>query len=284
MKSLFYLAMFSTAFICGCSKPKAPNKIPPIKIEPTKITTPRPSPKLEWNKELVILDPGHGGIDPGCVHADGGKLAVEDEYAYDVCCRAKTYLEAKGYKVVFTIIDKVTKYEEREIAFIPPDLNEVLVASPDLIPRGRDKKSMNLRIKAATDAVTKFKPKKIFWISVHIDAVPDTSLQGAHIVTPYAGNFTQSMIRSLKEKELLRQKDGLEYHPVGLNGMPRKLYLLRPDKNPFRSCLLLELGNIKNDTDRNRMFEPESRNKWAEGISDGVFKASALPPQLSSTR
>ncbi len=46
----------------------------------------------------IVLDPGHGGNDPGAVNGDYNEATLMLEYAKDI----KTALEAKGYKVLLT--------------------------------------------------------------------------------------------------------------------------------------------------------------------------------------
>ena len=57
----------------------------------------------------VILDPGHGGLDPGAIVAtrvDGGKTVhvVEDEYVHDIALRAAVLLKLHGADVEMTLL------------------------------------------------------------------------------------------------------------------------------------------------------------------------------------
>jgi len=57
----------------------------------------------------IVLDPGHGGIDPGAivptVDGSGKKLyVVEDEYVYDITLRAYVLLRLHGAKVDITLL------------------------------------------------------------------------------------------------------------------------------------------------------------------------------------
>lgn len=49
--------------------------------------------------KIVCLDPGHG---PGCVNRSPDGSYQEQEFAYDVACRVKARLEARGVAVVLT--------------------------------------------------------------------------------------------------------------------------------------------------------------------------------------
>jgi N-acetylmuramoyl-L-alanine amidase len=48
--------------------------------------------------DTIVLDPGHGGHDPGAV----GALGLEKTYALDTCFRLKRKLETLGYKIIMT--------------------------------------------------------------------------------------------------------------------------------------------------------------------------------------
>ncbi|EEH00981.1 putative N-acetylmuramoyl-L-alanine amidase [Borreliella finlandensis] len=59
--------------------------------------------------KLIILDPGHGGLDPGAIVKSRDGLGnevfvVEDEYVYDIALRLYVYLKEEGANVEFTIL------------------------------------------------------------------------------------------------------------------------------------------------------------------------------------
>jgi N-acetylmuramoyl-L-alanine amidase len=56
----------------------------------------------------VVLDPGHGGDDPGAINERAG--LVERDLVLDIAHRAKTLLEAAGYSVALTRADNETGY------------------------------------------------------------------------------------------------------------------------------------------------------------------------------
>ena len=45
----------------------------------------------------VVLDPGHGGFEPGAVTSDG---IAEADLNYEVAVRAEELLEARGFEVL----------------------------------------------------------------------------------------------------------------------------------------------------------------------------------------
>ncbi|WKC58170.1 LysM peptidoglycan-binding domain-containing protein [Borrelia sp. P9F1] len=69
----------------------------------------RPVKNNKLKNKLIIIDPGHGGLDPGAiVKAKDGLgneiFVVEDEYVYDIALRLYVYLKEYGANVELTIL------------------------------------------------------------------------------------------------------------------------------------------------------------------------------------
>lgn len=145
---------------------------------------------------VVILDPGHGGMDPGTMsHA-----IREHDYVFDVASRlrrelethtaAKVYLtlDEPGQKSVPSTGDELAFNRRRSVLTTPPFLAE---------EDGETAVAVNLRwylanslyrrlVKSGTD------PDKIVFVSLHADA-RHPSLRGAMIYVPGASFRTGSM-------------------------------------------------------------------------------------------
>ncbi|QBK63041.1 LysM peptidoglycan-binding domain-containing protein [Borrelia miyamotoi] len=64
---------------------------------------------VKLKNKLIIIDPGHGGLDPGAIvkARDGLNneiFVVEDEYVYDIALRLYVYLKEYGANVELTIL------------------------------------------------------------------------------------------------------------------------------------------------------------------------------------
>jgi N-acetylmuramoyl-L-alanine amidase len=125
---------------------------------------------------IVILDPGHGGNDPGTLGHFGGNEIFEDEVVYDIVCRIKKLLETTTMaKVEMTLVDKSDRYEVNDVSFFQDDNDEYVLTNPQY--RNHDAKvAANLRwylansiFRRATSAGVN--PDKVVFVSFHADSL-----------------------------------------------------------------------------------------------------------------
>jgi len=135
----------------------------------------------------VILDAGHGGVDPGAL-AHG---LNEHEYVYDVMCRLKKKLEDDTGAVVHpTIRDRKKGYALRSAKSLPHDAQEEILTTP---PHRNDSSQdttigVNLRWYLANSIfrglVSQGVPEeRIVFISLHADSL-HPSLRGGMVYIP----------------------------------------------------------------------------------------------------
>ncbi|HEX4826462.1 MAG TPA: N-acetylmuramoyl-L-alanine amidase [Candidatus Polarisedimenticolaceae bacterium] len=136
---------------------------------------------------VVIVDPGHGGMDPGTT----GHGLFEHDYVFDVASRLKRDLEAKtAAKVYLTLDDPVSGAVPSSGDAIAPNRKRTVLTSPAFLAAedGETAVAVNLRwylanslfrklVKAGTD------PDKIVFLSLHADA-RHPSLRGAMVYVP----------------------------------------------------------------------------------------------------
>lgn len=63
----------------------------------------------EENNKIIVIDPGHGGIDGGAKSANG---IIEKDINLSISLKTKAALESKGYKVIMTRSEDVGLYTE----------------------------------------------------------------------------------------------------------------------------------------------------------------------------
>jgi len=136
----------------------------------------------------VILDPGHGGTDPGAI---GYYKMPEDEYAYDVACRIRDILKSETQaEVHMTITDKKTGFSIINEKRLEDNKDEVLNTTP---PYNLDdsRTAVNLRCYLVNSIFQRLvksgvEPEKIVFTSFHFDARYRDS-RGVMIYIPGSG-------------------------------------------------------------------------------------------------
>jgi len=138
---------------------------------------------------VVVLDPGHGGSDPGAINH---KYALyEDEINYDVACRIKRLLETTTRaKVQMTLIDPSLGHKPVDSKRFQHDKDEQLLTHPRY-SNGRAYDSLVLRWHLANDIYRRERAagvdrRKIIFTSIHTDALFNSKKRGAMIYLPGA--------------------------------------------------------------------------------------------------
>jgi N-acetylmuramoyl-L-alanine amidase len=55
---------------------------------------------------VAVVDPGHGGTDPGSFRMFRGERVVENEYVYDVSVRVARIIREKSGLAILTVLPK----------------------------------------------------------------------------------------------------------------------------------------------------------------------------------
>lgn len=194
-----------------------------------------------------VLDPGHGGIDPGTtVRAKDGEgrsfTIVEDEYVYDITLRIYVLLRLHGAEVTLTMLspNHLIRQNSPVSRTFVHDRNEVFNSAewnrrdrPGAWPKG-GQKYLNARIGVARDAFRGVPESKRVFLSFHADNVPAL---GEAVSLLYQKNRygTDTVSRGLA-KRLLPDLG------AGARMKGQDLGVLR--QNPARYKLLVELRNL----------------------------------------
>ena len=205
---------------------------------------------------------GHGGPDPGAIGTYQGHKLHEDEYAYDIVLRLGRELMMRGAKVHFIIQDKkdgirsgaILKNSKRETCMgkeIPLDQTARLRQRAQMIDQlaKKDKSAYKRAIFVHIDSRSQGKQTDVFFY---------------HAPGSKQGKRLAERMRNTLASKYKRHQPGR-----GFNGTvsERGLYVLR---NTQPVGVYLELGNIRNSRDQQRLVLENNRQALAKWIAEAI--------------
>ena len=197
----------------------------------------------------IVIDPGHGGLDPGTVvpsiDGNGERLyVVEDEYCYDMALRAYVLLRLHGARVHMTILSPNHLIRQNQ----PPAqtfVNEKSEVYNSLAlsrtggkgewPRGTAK-GLRRRVQITRDALRGAPADRTVFLSFHADITPGAP--EAHMVLYYES-------RDGRRRDTTSRRFARALLPAlgaGSHTRGQGLAVLR--NNPARYKVLVEMRNL----------------------------------------
>lgn len=181
--------------------------------------------------KTIVLDPGHGGSDPGAIGPTG---LQEKQVTLPIAEYLKSILEAKGAKVILTRTTDVDVYG----------------------PHASGVDELQARVNVANGT------RADAFISIHINSFSNPNVGG--IATYYFDGSDQS-------KKLASAVQGQIAEHSGFNGdrgiQPGNLYVLRHSLMP---SILVELGFISNPKEEGHLKESSTRQQFANELAKGL--------------
>lgn len=181
----------------------------------------------------IMLDPGHGGIDPGAI---GAGDIYEKDYVLDIVLQMAEILRSHGLNV------GLTRDTDRDVSHL---VSEGTRHRRDLLGRFKLMNQAHLGI------------------SVHTNASKDPKQSGA-IVFYMKDQYIDEIYARLVLEELEKVQILNEPKPI-----PRNTLLLPKAKPPV---LLVEVGFMSNSTDLAKLGDPQFRANVARAICDGILR------------
>lgn len=192
--------------------------------------------KVEKDRQCVVIDAGHGGIDPGKVGING---VNEKDINLQIAMLVKKYLEAAGVDVVMT----------RET---DEGLND---------PNASNKKVQDMKRRIAL--IDETAPDVT--VSIHQNSYPEEYVHGAQVF--YYDNSTQG--RKLAESiqsQLVEKADPENTRQIKAND---SYYLLKKTGIPI---VIVECGFLSNSAEAEKLCSGEYQDRVAWAIHMGILR------------
>ena len=218
----------------------------------------------------VIIDPGHGGLDPGTIvptRLEGEKTVhvVEDEYVYDIALRAAVLLRLHGARVELTLLspnhlirsnDPATStfVNEQNEVFNSARLNERNASSA--WPRGGNPGLSN-RVRTIRELEAAAGSAKTVLLSLHADNSPN-SPEAVTLFHARSDRSSRAFARAM-----------LPAFGAGARVRDRDLYVLR--HSPADLAVLVEIRNLAHATHAWALRDVKLRHRDAEKIVKGML-------------
>ncbi len=183
----------------------------------------------------ITIDAGHGGEDPGAIYTDEtGKIWKESEINLAVSLKVRDILKQNGVRVVMTReTDKTVVRKDRPIL--------------------ANTEKTALFISIHTNSVEGNTVANGFETWGSLELLKDV---GGVTDKSFAENVQDAVIDSTDAKDR-GVKDSVDLTVLYYSAMP---------------SILVEVGFITNDTEREKMFSESYRDKLAQGIANGILK------------
>lgn len=191
----------------------------------------------EENNKVIVIDPGHGGIDGGAKSENG---VIEKDINLSISLKTKAALESKGYKVIMTRSDDVGLYTEGK--------------------KVREKKIEDLgnRVKIKKDN------KCDAFISIHQNMFPQKNCKGAQVWS--ANNEpSQKLGRIIQQKF----KEEVDQNNKREAKVAKKEYKILNDGYEGAS-VIVECGFLSNPEECELLGKEDYQNKIANTLANAI--------------
>ncbi len=198
---------------------------------------------------VVVLDPGHGGADPGTTAGPISEAAL----TYRIAGELAASLKAQGASVVFTVRSHALD-PALALAETPPErpADAVLAATAEPLTLRHSPRPLWQRAAAARKVWAErvrhdpHAVRNVFFVSLHFDQFPSDAVQGGLVCVDKRGHTIPALALALAAQmrpDSLRRTE--DFHGIaGLSG--RKLGVLDPLYNPVPERVLLEVATLSN--------------------------------------
>lgn len=206
--------------------------------------------------KTIVIDPGHGGKDPGKMNQ---RLKINEKtMTLDTARRLQQVLETMGYRVI------LTRSDDRQIG---PDKVSDLQRRAEIANQAHADLFISLHFNAVESGANRVTGVEVYTLtpqSQYSTADPEKD-DDRGAATAYPGNAMDHWNTVLGYQVYRAMLDELHTDDRGLKRA--RFAVLRYTTCP---AILIESGFLSNDQEARRIATPAYRQKIAEAIADGV--------------
>ncbi len=222
-------------------------------------------PRPEKKVRSIVLDPGHGGPDPGAMSPSGTK---EKDIVLDIALRIRPKLEAAGLEVILT-------REKDELVTLSDRSKLTNTKKADLFVSIHANAALNRK---ACGLETYFlSESKTDWERA-VAARENAALEFELADSIQTKEELELILADLAQNEFLLESSELAAHiqeqtlplaRIANRGVRQaNFFVLR---NNYRPAVLVECGFITNRSEEKLLNDPLHRERLAEGITQGIL-------------
>lgn len=194
------------------------------------------STRVQEEKPCVVIDAGHGGMDPGKVGING---ELEKDINLQIALLVKKYLEANDVEVVMTRED-----------------GEGLYDADSSNKKAQDMKRRIAIIEEASPVLT---------VSIHQNSYPEEYVHGAQVFY-YNGSTEGQRLAEEIQSLMIERVDPDNRRQVKAND---SYYLLKKTGTPI---VIVECGFLSNGEEARKLCDEEYQDRLAWAIQLGILR------------
>ena len=191
------------------------------------------------NNKVIVIDPGHGGVDPGALSNTG---ILEKDISLNISKKLRRLLEQTGSIVILTREEDVGLYTEKSKTY-------------------NEKKNEDLRNRRIM--VNKIKPD--LFLTIHLNSFSQSRYYGAQTFYQRGSDEGKKLSKFIQEE--LRRVLNNNNNRVEL--ARDSVYLLREIDS---TAILIECGFLSNPREAELLNQPQYQEKIAWAIYTGIIR------------
>lgn len=194
------------------------------------------SGEVYQEKTLIVIDPGHGGRDPGKVGVNG---ALEKDINLSISMKLRTILEDNGFEVLMTREEDIGLYEEGD--------------------SNKKRTDLNNRIRMINES------NPVIAISIHQNSFTQENVKGAQVFYYKESSEGRRLAETLQAK--IKETLGDDNHRKAKSDT--SYYMLRKTECPL---VIVECGYLSNYNEASLLVNDDYQEKIAQGINLSIIE------------